>query len=226
MKVLITTDWYDPVINGVVRSVHTLMGELQRRGHEVRILTLSRDCRSCREDNVYYVGSAAAGLIYPGARFRLPLPGRYVRELLEWGPDLVHSQCEFSTFFPARRIAGELNIPIIHTYHTIYEEYTHYFSPKKTWGRNAVRQITRRLSRQVSGMIVPSEKIRRILEGYQVECPLWVVPSGIERAQPAVSQQDSWPQGENWRDAIRNRYTFSDEHTVLLYVGRLAKEKI
>ena len=42
MKVLITTDWYDPVINGVVTSVHTLMKELENRGHEVRVLTLSQ----------------------------------------------------------------------------------------------------------------------------------------------------------------------------------------
>lgn len=28
VKVLITTDWFDPVINGVVTSVHTLTKEL------------------------------------------------------------------------------------------------------------------------------------------------------------------------------------------------------
>lgn len=157
MKVLITTDWYDPVVNGVVTSVHTLTEELEKQGHEVRVLTLSRNCRSYVEGSVYYVGAAGAGRIYPEARFRLPVPERYVQELIEWKPELIHSQCEFSTFFLARKIAGALNIPIIHTYHTIYEDYTHYFSPWKTWGRNVVRQITRRLSRQVSGMIPPEE---------------------------------------------------------------------
>lgn len=180
MKVLITTDWYDPVINGVVTSVHTLMKELENRGHEVRVLTLSRNHRSYKEDNIYYAGSAGAGRIYPEARFRLTVPGKYVRELIQWEPDLIHSQCEFFTFFPARKIARELHIPMIHTYHTIYEDYTHYFTPKKAWGRNVVRRMTRRLSRQVSGIIVPSEKVFRILEEYSVECPLWVVPSGID----------------------------------------------
>ena len=42
MKVLITTDWYKPAINGVVTSVCNLREELQQRGHEVKILTLSR----------------------------------------------------------------------------------------------------------------------------------------------------------------------------------------
>lgn len=54
---------------------------------------------------------------------------------MEWGPDVVHSQCEFSTFFLARRIAEELNVPLIHTYHTVYEDYTHYFSPSVRLGR-------------------------------------------------------------------------------------------
>ena len=42
MKILITTDWYEPVINGVVTSVVNLSNELKKRGHEVKILTLSR----------------------------------------------------------------------------------------------------------------------------------------------------------------------------------------
>ena len=85
MKVLITTDWYDSVINGVVTSVHTLEEELQKRGHEVRVLTLSRNYRSYEKEHVYYMGSTSAGRIYPQARFRLPIPERYVGELMEWG---------------------------------------------------------------------------------------------------------------------------------------------
>lgn len=229
MKILITTDWYDPVINGVVTSVHTLMKELEKRGHEVRVLTLSRNHWSYQKDNVYYMGSAGEGRIYPEARFRLPAWGGYVRELMEWRPDLIHTQCEFSTFFPARKIACQLDIPMIHTCHTVYEDYTHYFSPKKTWGKNVVREMTRRLSRQVSGMIVPSEKTRRILEGYQVECPLWVIPSGIDLSCFAgrggdSSGKDAW-KGRTCRGTIRERYGITPEITVLLYVGRLAREK-
>ncbi|HIR14690.1 MAG TPA: glycosyltransferase family 4 protein [Candidatus Choladousia intestinavium] len=219
MKVLITTDWYDPVINGVVTSVHTLMKELENRGHEVRVLTLSRNHRSYKEDNIYYAGSAGAGRIYPEARFRLTVPGKYVRELIQLEPDLIHSQCEFFTFFPARKIARELHIPMIHTYHTIYEDYTHYFTPKKAWGRNVVRRMTRRLSRQVSGIIVPSEKVFRILEEYSVECPLWVVPSGIDLFR------FSSPEAGRYRENIRRQYALKAGTTVLLYVGRLAKEK-
>ena len=38
MKILITTDWYRPVINGVVTSVLNLTEQLEKRGHEVKVL--------------------------------------------------------------------------------------------------------------------------------------------------------------------------------------------
>ena len=122
MKVLITTDWYKPAINGVVTSVCNLREELQQRGHEVKILTLSRTAHSYEEEGVIYMGSVNAGYIYPGARLRVS-PGRelYCR-IIEWQPDIVHSQCEFSTFFMAKRIAEECKIPLVHTYHTVYED--------------------------------------------------------------------------------------------------------
>ena len=117
MKILITTDWYRPVINGVVTSVLNLTEQLEKRGHEVKVLTLSRNCHSYKEENVIYAGSVGMGKIYPQARVKIPVVAReYMEELLAWKPDLIHSQCEFSTFFLAKRIAGELDIPIIHTF--------------------------------------------------------------------------------------------------------------
>ena len=70
MKILITTDWYTPAVNGVVTSVKNLQRELERRGHEVRILTLSQSLHSWSRDGVTAIGSVNAGRIYPGARLR------------------------------------------------------------------------------------------------------------------------------------------------------------
>lgn len=120
MRVLITTDWYEPVINGVVTSVMNLSRQLRERGHEVKILTLSRTFHSYIEGDVVYAGSIGLGCIYPQARLKIPkAAGDYMEMLLEWKPDIVHSQCEFSTFFLAKRIASELHVPIVHTYHAL-----------------------------------------------------------------------------------------------------------
>ena len=57
MKILITSDWYWPVVNGVVRSVMNLIEYLEDEGHDVRVLTLSNTTKSYKDGKVYYVGS-------------------------------------------------------------------------------------------------------------------------------------------------------------------------
>ena len=219
MKILITTDWYEPVINGVVTSVVNLSNELKKRGHEVKILTLSRNHHTYTDGDVIYAASIGAGKIYPEARLKMPVIKAVIDKIIEWKPDVIHSQCEFSTFFMAKKIADETNAPIVHTYHTVYEDYTHYFSPNATWGRKVVQKLTRMLSARVDAMIAPSRKIEDVLEKYNVLCPVEVIPSGIDT--------DKFGKyiGTDSRYRIRQQYGLSKDQTVLLYVGRLAKEK-
>lgn len=219
MKILITSDWYSPAVNGVVTSVKNLRRELERRGHEVRVLTLSQTHRSWAKDGVTYLGSVAAGLVYPGARLRTALAGKWVRELVEWRPDVVHSQCEFSTFFLARRIAEELDVPLIHTYHTVYEDYTHYFSPSVRFGKKAVAVFSRWVAAHTGCMIAPTGKVRLLLQHYGVACPVFVVPSGID-----LRRFSGEP--DPWRLAVlRASLDIPRDRLVLVSVGRLAEEK-
>ena len=219
MKILITTDWYIPAVNGVVTSVKNLRRELEDRGHEVRILTLSPDLRSESAAGVTRIGSIGAGRIYPGARLRTALAGRWVRQLVEWGPDVVHSQCEFSTFFLARRIAEELGVPLVHTYHTVYEDYTHYFSPSVRWGRRAAAVFSRWITAQTDCVIAPTGKVRRLLLGYGVRQPVLVIPSGIDLRR---FRRPRDPMAET---VLRASLDIPSERMVLLFVGRLAAEK-
>lgn len=219
MKILITSDWYIPAVNGVVTSVKNLRRELEALGHEVRVLTLSQSHRSYERDGVTYLGSVAAGLVYPGARLRTALAGRWVRKIVEWGPDVVHSQCEFSTFFLARRIAEELDIPLVHTYHTVYEDYTHYFSPSVHFGKKAAAVFTRWAASHTDCLIAPTGKVRLLLQGYGVQKPVFVVPSGIDLRR-FQSEPDAL------RSAVlRASLDIPQDRTVLVYVGRLAEEK-
>lgn len=219
MKVLITTDWYSPVINGVVFSVVLLKRELERLGHEVRVVTLSGSHRSYREGNVYYLGSVSAARIYPGARLRLGRSRRVLRELAEWRPDIIHSQCEFSTFRVAHALHRKLDIPIVHTYHTVYEDYTHYVLPSRRMGRQVVSAFSRWVASRSACIIAPSGKVKALLEGYGVTCRLEVIPTGIDldrfRGEPDPA----------WRAGTLDRLGVPEDRPILLYLGRLAKEK-
>lgn len=156
------------------------------------------------------------GAVYPKARLGVPLQKKLLKELLAWGPDIVHSNCEFSTFPAACHIAEKANVPLLHTYHTVYENYTHYFSPSRTWGKKVVRQFSRWVACRTDGIIAPSEKTAALLRGYGVRCPLYGIPTGIAMPQAA---------GQTESHLLRENLGIPDGQTVLLYLGRLAKEK-
>ena len=218
MKILITTDWYKPAVNGVVTSVDNLRKGLTREGHEVRILTLSGNHFSHVEGDVYYAASVSANLIYENARLKLHKPRHLIRELIEWCPDVVHSQCELSTFGMARIIAAACNAPLIHTYHTVYEDYTHYLHMNRRVGKRIVKAFSRNVLSDVDAVITPSDKIKEMLIDYRVNKPIYVIPSGIEMKH----------YGENHRKRraeIRAKYGIQEEEGLLVYVGRFAREK-
>lgn len=124
-----------------------------------------------------FIGSIGVGVIYPNARLRARLNDPLVQELIDWKPDVVHSQCEFSTFSFAKRIAHESGCPLIHTYHTVYEDFTHYFSPNVRLGHFLARKFSHYIASQTDAVIVPTEKIRNMLRSYQITQPIRTVPT-------------------------------------------------
>lgn len=218
MRILITTDWYKPVVNGVVTSVENLTKGLIMAGHDVRILTLSGNVHSRKEDNVYYIGSISAGLIYENARLKLIMPADMIQDILEWKPEIVHSQCEFSTFSIAREIACVCEIPLIHTYHTVYEDYTHYFCFSHEMGKKMAKIFSKKVLSDVSAVIVPSQKIEVMLNGYGINKTIYNIPSGINIEKYELNKSEK-------RRKLRDSLGIEPDECMLLYVGRMAKEK-
>lgn len=219
MKILIATDWYKPVVNGVVTSVLNLENTLRAQGHEVRILTVSPNVHNHKEPNVYYMRSVSVNKIYPKARIIYSYAKKYIKEIIEWGPEIVHTQCEFSSYTMARIIAGRLNVPMVHTYHTVYEDYTHYFAPTQRVGKGIATVWSRHVANRVHCMIVPTEKVRRLLRGYHITKPIEVIPSGIDlaRFEKRYSQEEI--------EAEKEKLGIPTDKLLCVSVGRLAKEK-
>ena len=63
MKILITTDTFKPVVNGVVTSTINLYNELKLQGHDVKILTLSNSGETYIDKDVYYLKSKSIWII-------------------------------------------------------------------------------------------------------------------------------------------------------------------
>ena len=219
MRILITTDLYTPAINGVVTSTVSLKKSLEKLGHDVRVLTLADYGYINEVDHVYAVSSLNVDKVYPGARVKLFSDRSIIRDLIEWQPDVVHTQSEFSTFRMAKQIAQYLNIPIVHTYHTVYEDYTHYFSPSRTTGRKIVSLFTKRVLNEVESVIAPTNKVENILNKYGVSQPITVIPTGIqlERFEERILEEE--------RRAFRAQYDIPEDAFLLVSLGRLGKEK-
>lgn len=218
MKVLIATDWYKPVINGVVTSIENLCAGLTAAGHEVRILTLSDHIYSQKTDEAYYLSSVYAGMFYPHARIGIPPTKFSLREVIEWKPDVIHTQCELSTFEAAVRVARILKVPIVHTYHTCYEDYMHYVRLNRKVVKRFILQYTKKVGRSASTLIVPTRKVADILREYHLNNEIRVIPSGIELERYL-------PEAKSARERIRKEFGYSEDECVLVYIGRLGQEK-
>lgn len=219
MRILITTDLYTTETNGVVTSVKNLSDELVARGHEVRILTVADGWHSCQIGNVYYIRSVPLGAIYPDVRMPTAYHHRFVKELIKWEPQVIHSQCEFFSFQFARYISKKTGAPIVHTYHTLYEQYATYVLPIKGVGEKAVGTLSKYRLKNVQRVIAPTRKVEDTLRSYGVAAPISVVPSGI-RLEQHNKRLDS-----NQRSTGREKLGIADDDMVLLNIGRLGNEK-
>ena len=129
LKILITTDLYTTNTNGVVTSVQNLFGELKAKGHDVRILTLSNDMHSHKDGALYYIRSLPLGVVYPDVRMPTAFHHKLIQELIDWRPDVIHSQFEFFSFQFATRILPAHRCAYRNTYHTLYAALCGYLVP-------------------------------------------------------------------------------------------------
>ena len=214
LRVLITTDLYTTGTNGVVTSVQNLFDELTAKGHDVRILTISDNLHSHREGAVTYIRSVSLERVYPNVRMPVSYRHKLIRDIIDWKPQVIHSQCEFFSFQFASRISRITGAPIVHTYHTLYEQYvTSYLIPSRRVSSGLVKHFTRRRLKKVSTVVAPTVKVENALQGYGLRNPIRVVPSGINLDQHRSRM------AEDARLAKRRELGIADDDLVLLNLG-------
>ncbi|MDN6596963.1 MAG: glycosyltransferase, partial [Lentilactobacillus parabuchneri] len=132
MNIGIFTDTYFPQVSGVATSIKTLKNELERQGNQVYIFTTTDPHvdKDTYEQNIFRFSSI------PFISFtdrRIAVRGLFQAYEIakELNLDIVHTQTEFSMGMIGKFVAKNLNIPCIHTYHTMYEDYLHYVANGK-----------------------------------------------------------------------------------------------
>jgi len=219
LRIGIFTDTYFPQVNGVAISTAILKKNLEECGHEVYVFTISNPLAPQKEDRVYRIPSAP---FVSGHRVGKFYEGRLAAEIKSLNLDIIHTHTEFSLGVFGRLMAKKLKVPRIHTYHTIYEDYTHYIIKSKKVD-SLSKAIARKMSKEVCNtadlVIVPTIKVKHLLKSYGVWKKMVVIPTGIALHRFASNIED------NKLHEHRAALGINSDEKIILNIGRISKEK-
>lgn len=217
MKILYISDVYFPRVNGVSTSIRTFVGQMQSLGHEVHLIAPDYDIAT---EDERWIKRIPARSIYFDPEDKLMKWHSVLQilpELRREHYDLIHVHTPFVAHYLGLRLARELNVPLVETYHTFFEDYLHHYLPwiPKRLARGIARLISKRQCNAVNAIVAPSKPMLDVLRGYGVKAEAGVIPTGL--------QEQSFKEADG--EAFRIKYGIPLDRPVLLFVGRVAFEK-
>ena len=225
MKIGIFTDAYEPHISGVTTSIKMLKTALEKMHHEVYIVTANLDNNKFiydKKNKIIYLPGIKTGI------YETKLKGIYSKKAMkiikEWNLDVIHSQTEFGVGYFSRIVAKKLNLPIVHTYHTLYEDYVHYVTHGHfdNFAKKLAIKITKYYcEKKCDELIVPTDKIKDLfINKYNIIKQVNVIPTGID-----IDKFKITPSMKKNIQTIKNKYKIKDTDFIIGSVGRIAPEK-
>lgn len=216
MRIGIFSECYLPTLNGVVISIETFRKELERRGHKFFIFApYNAKCKDEKENVCRYPSFLWPGQgHYPiGLPFLAPSKTKKIRDLKL---DIIHTQHIFSIGKLGLKVGRKLGIPVVHTYHTLIAEYTHYVPLFSGLAKGVVIGMSRRYCNACNQIVTPSPAMKKILLSYGVTTPIEPIPTGI-------NLEDF--KNPFHKDVLKAKWHIPEHQKILLYVSRIAKEK-
>ena len=202
-----------PVLNGVSISIDTLVQELRNRGHSVHIFAPQFIGHREKDPNTHRFRAVETPWA-KGYPIAYPPYWRMLQSFRKYEFDVIHTHTPWVVGFVGMRWAESHEIPLVATYHTLYDRYAHYMSAfPRRYIRFRIAKHTNFYYNSAEQVIAPTDAAERWLRRHGVTKPIHVIPTGVPR--PTVI-----PRAE-----ARKALGIPDDQQVLLYVGRLAKEK-
>ena len=217
MNILFISDVFFPRVNGVSTSINTFATELRALGHQVTLIAPSYTDEDKQEEWIVRVPSHK---IYFDPEDRLMNFGK-LKALLPWIRDkhfdVIHIHTPFTAHYVGIHFGKKLDIPVVETYHTFFEDYLHHYLPfiPQFISRKLARTISRRQCNAVDGIVSPSKPMLDVLKQYGIKTPAEVVATGLDDSSFASVD------GEHFRMS----HDIPLAQPMLLFVGRVAHEK-
>lgn len=213
LKIGIFTDSYRPYTSGVVRSIETFSEELRAQGHEIFIF--APDYPNCHKENKVYRFSSIPAPTNHEFTLAVPFSIRLRSTLKKLNLDIIHVHSPFLLGRLGARCARKLNIPLVFTFHTLYDQYVHYVP----FGQKITKELTKKFCADFCNhcdlVIVPTSIIGEHLYNWGVRSKIQPIPTGIKIKDYQTEQK-------NW---LQSKYNIAPDYKILICVGRLGKEK-
>lgn len=216
MRVLMISDVYFPRVNGVSTSIQTFRHDLAARGCETWLVApeyperWQDDERVLRQPSRYLAFDPEDRMMKSGATLAacMTLAGKV---------DVLHVQTPFIAHWIGIKAARALQVPVVETYHTFFEEYLHHYLPvlPAAVTRSVARTFSRRQCNAVDAVVAPSQQLADVLLSYGVKRPIERIPTGLNL--------DEFARGDG--AAFRARHGIAADRPMMLLVGRVAHEK-
>ena len=217
LRILLISDVYFPRVNGVSTSIRTFTEQLQLLGHTVHLIAPDYGIKTIDEA---WITRVPARSIYFDPEDKLIKYGGLLKllpSLKTQHYDLIHIHTPFIAHYAGLKLAKLMQIPVVETYHTFFEDYLHHYLP---WipnfaARGLARFISKRQCNQVDAIVAPSQPMLDVLRTYGINAQASVIATGL--------QNHSFSEANG--DTFRRQYSIALERPMLLYVGRVAFEK-
>ena len=213
LRIAIFSDSALPILNGVSVSIAALIEELRNQGHSVHLFTARYPGFKDADPNTYRF-RAIETPIAKGYPISYPPFYRTLHKFRRHEFDVIHTHTPFILGMVGFRWGESHEIPVVSTYHTLYDRYAHYIPllPRR-YVRFRIAKHTNFYYNRMAHVITPTEASKRWLQRHSVTTPVTVVPTGIPRG-PIFDRLE-----------VRRQLDISPDTKLMLYVGRLAKEK-
>lgn len=217
MRLGLFSNAYHPIISGVVNSLDEIRKGLLQRHHTPFLF--APEVKGHREQHAGVFRFPSVELDR-SVEFPFPIPysARVSRLVPRMGLDLIHSHHPILVGTAAANFARSERIPLVYTFHTQIEQYTHYvpFFKQQTVKQAARNKVSRYLAK-CDLIICPSPSIRDLIESYGVSTPVVTLANAIDL------KKFSNPPNPSVR--LRDKLGLSEKTLLSLSVGRLAPEK-
>lgn len=246
MRIGMFTDYYLPVKTGVSTSVESFREQLVALGHEVYVFAPAAGMIVKKEDEHIIRFPAVKGLFVENYMTSVFFPPQQIRKIEKLNLDIIHFHDPSQIGLLGVHIALKNNIPLVSTYHTDLNEYTKSYpaigagfmflsaiAPLITGGgfrdaklirpsrdllsmnREAIKGAMTLIHNYCDAVIAPSKKMELQLTRWKTKAPVTILPTGVDKITTNKAEIT----------AVKTKYRIMPDDQVVMFTGRLGKEK-